>query len=730
MRLSISTPKRWLLLILAAYIILGIGYSIVIPLAETPDESEHFRYMQSIANSGELPVMLPVREENVTIEAHQPPLYYLVGATLFGYMDLDPADNPPDNPCFSFEPDDPGRKTAYLHNSEEWPPQRDLYRAFLMMRWLSVLMGAATVWLAYVIGRQAVPTLPWFAPAVAATLAFNPQFIFITASVNNDVPTTMLGAAIVALSVSSISRPRLGTYVLLGVIVGLGILSKFALFAFWPLAIIAAVWPALRITRSPFSLQLKFSGLIGRLLAVSVPPLLIAGWWYLRNYRLYGDPLMWDVTLAAKGPVIARTSPFTLSDLAEFVSLHFQSFWLWFGWLNIKAPDWVYGLFLLLCLGAAAGLVRWFLRRNIAVERPALVINALAILAIYASLLQYIQTINWTGYQGRLAFAAAASISLFITLGLAALGSRRLAAGTAAGLLVVAITALFLLLLPAYPRPTIYQPAEDLTRTCARFAEGLQIEAVDTGTVVRPGDSLPVTLYGYGLADAAGPQEITLVLRGADGQEVGQVFADLQWRAGEVVSSAVELPVAQDAIPARAVLDVALLDADGRNQSATSATGRLLDVPFSLEAVKIAPEETFAPVPLFETAANFGDLLVLIGYDVQWAESGPAVTLYWQAKETMAQDYTTFVHIVDGGGNLVAQSDGQPTNGIYPTSIWDEGEIVADRKELTLPADAPLEQLNMVTGVYLLETLQRLPVTDAAGQRQPGDQWRLDLPKP
>jgi hypothetical protein len=96
----------------------------------------------------------------------------------------------------------------------------------------------------------------------------------------------------------------------------------------------------------------------------------------------------------------------------------------------------------------------------------------------------------------------------------------------------------------------------------------------------------------------------------------------------------------------------------------------------------------------------------------------------------MAQDYTTFVHIVDGGGNLVAQSDSQPTNGIYPTSIWDEGEIVADRKELTLPADAPLEQLNMVTGVYLLETLQRLPVTDAAGQRQPGDQWRLDLPKP
>ncbi len=725
-----STQKRGLLFILAAYIALAVAYSIVIPLAETPDESEHFRYLQSIANSGELPVMQPEREANVTIEAHQPPLYYLVGAALFGGMDLDPADNPPDNPCFSFEPDDPGRKTAYLHNSEEWPPRRDLYRAFQMMRWLSVLMGAATIWLAYIIGRQAAPTLPWFAPAMAAMLAFNPQFIFITASVNNDVPTTMLGAAIVALSVIAIARPRPSAYILLGIISGLGILTKFALIAFWPLALAAAVWPALHMERHPFSLRFNFDGFTGRLLAVTVPPLLIAGWWYLRNYRLYGDPLMWDVTLAAKGSVIARTGPFTLSDLAEFISLHFQSFWLWFGWLNIKAPDWVYGLFLLFCLIAAAGMVRWLLKRNVPVERPSLVINALAVLAIYASLLQYIQTINWTGYQGRLAFAALASISMFITLGLAAIGGKRLAAGIAAVLLVAATGALLLLLLPAYPRPTIYQPAQDLTRACARFEEGLQIEAADSALTVRPGESLPLTIYGYGLADTPHPQTISVQLRGANDQEAGQVTSDLHWHAGEVVAAAVELPVAPDAVPARAMIDVAVLDADGRNQSATSATGRVLEVPFTLQAAKIAPAEAFSPDPQFETAASFGDRLALIGYDVQWEEQGPAVTLYWQAQEKMAQDYTTFVHVLNGDGELIAQSDGQPTDGIYPTSIWDKAEIVADRKELTLPAGALQEEVQMVSGVYLLEDLQRLPVTDAAGQRQPGDQWRLDLAAP
>ena len=261
-----------------------------------------------------------------------------------------------------------GAKSAFLHNSDEWPPQRDVYRAFLLMRWISVLMGAATVCLAYVIGSQMVPTIAWFGPAVAAMLAFNPQFILVTASMNNDVPTTLLGAAIVALSVSAISRPRMPIYVLLGIVTGLGLLTKFALIAFWPLALLAAVWPAIQISRSPFTVRLNPDGLFSRLLIVTLLPLLIAGWWYLRNYLLYGDPLMWDVTLAAKGSVIARTSPFTITDLGEFASLHFQSYWLWFGWLNIKAPGWIYGLLLLVCLIAAAGLIRLLMKRNVPVE--------------------------------------------------------------------------------------------------------------------------------------------------------------------------------------------------------------------------------------------------------------------------------------------------------------------------------------------------------------------------
>ncbi len=728
MRFSISPSQRWLLILLAIYAVLGISYSIVVPLAETPDESEHFRYMQVLTLTGQLPVMQPQIEDNFTQEAHQPPLYYLAGAALFGRMNLDPADNPPDNPCFSFQPDDPGRKSAYLHSSDEWFPQRDVYRAFLFMRWLSVLMGAATICFAYIIGRQVVPTIEWFAPAAAALLAFNPQFIFVTASMSNDVPTTLLGATIVALSSAAISRPRLWVYILLGIAAGMGMLSKFALIAFWPLALLAAVWPSIQVTRSPFAVRFTFRGLIGRLWPVILLPLLIAGWWYFRNYQLYGDPLIWAETLAAKGAVIARTAPFAFSDLVEFLSLHFQSYWLWFGWLNIKAPDWVYGLLVALCLAAAAGLVRLLLKRNLPVELPALSINGLAVLAIYASLLQYIQTVNWTGYQGRLAFAAAASIAMFIALGLAALAGRRLLFGVAGGMLILAVSALLLLLLPSYPRPEIYQPAKELTRTCARFDGGLQVEAVAGGSRVAAGDFLPVTVYGYGLDAAQQPQMLTVRLRGADGQEVGHASAGVTWRAGEVVGTEVDIPVSADALPARAVLDVVMSDEDGRQQNATSATARQLDVPVSLQTVKIAPGEVFRVDPQIIVGANFGDQMTLLGYDLDIDDPEPAITLYWQARESMVADYTTFVHIIDGAAESIAQNDSQPTGGVYPTSIWDKGEIVADRKEFVLPQDAQRTELRLAAGVYQLETMERLPVWDSSGRRQPDDRWLSELP--
>jgi hypothetical protein len=165
------------------------------------------------------------------------------------------------------------------------------------------------------------------------------------------------------------------------------------------------------------------------------------------------------------------------------------------------------------------------------------------------------------------------------------------------------------------------------------------------------------------------------------------------------------IPVSAAALPTRAILQVGLLTApNGEWQPATTPGGRFLDTPVSFTTLKIAPAEPLVANPQHPTIASFGNQLALLGYN----QTGDSLTFYWQALAPMSQDYTAFVHLLDEQGNLLAQHDGQPQAGDYPTSIWAAGEIVTDTITLPIPAgDSPYQ---LAIGVYLLATLERLPV--------------------
>ncbi len=70
------------------------------------------------------------------------------------------------------------------------------------------------------------------------------------------------------------------------------------------------------------------------------------------------------------------------------------------------------------------------------------------------------------------------------------------------------------------------------------------------------------------------------------------------------------------------------------------------------------------------------------------------------------------MHLMDGTGNLVAQHDSWPRNGRYPTSVWDQGEVVDDRHSLVLPANLPDGDYQVIMGLYSVESGERLPVLD------------------
>ncbi len=118
--------------------------------------------------------------------------------------------------------------------------------------------------------------------------------------------------------------------------------------------------------------------------------------------------------------------------------------------------------------------------------------------------------------------------------------------------------------------------------------------------------------------------------------------------------------------------------------------------------------------------ATLGSQVRFLGYDLSsdTVQAGDtfSVTLYWQALRPMEIGYHVFTHLATPSGKVVAQQDGVPRQGAYPTDLWQTGEVVADTYQVTVdPAVAPGEY-ELEVGMYRLENLKRLQVTDAAGQ--------------
>jgi len=95
-----------------------------------------------------------------------------------------------------------------------------------------------------------------------------------------------------------------------------------------------------------------------------------------------------------------------------------------------------------------------------------------------------------------------------------------------------------------------------------------------------------------------------------------------------------------------------------------------------------------------DDTATYENGMILMNAEV--IDSELPVDLWWQVDESISNDYTVSVILLDENGVLVAQDDAYPFMGQRPTSTFQPGEIVYDPHTLKLRDD--LDSLS--SGMY------------------------------
>ncbi|MCE2473571.1 MAG: hypothetical protein J4G18_17070 [Anaerolineae bacterium] len=492
---------HWLLPLL--FLLIGLVYLYAAPNFEASDSAQHIGVIKWIAERGE-----PDHAQLFGQEASQPSLYYLLMAAVwraFDTADFDERYLPSPFTAIGV-PARWGNRNLLIYQQVYPPDLRGSSLALYAIRFLSLCMGAATVAAVYQAARTALPGQKGVALLAASLTAFNPQFLFISASASNDALINLL-AALLCWQMLLMLRDGFCTRrsLLLALLIALAALTKLSGLTVAAVVGLAALWTlAQRRDIRGFAL------LAGATLALT---LLIAGPWYLRNLSLYGELFGTSTMLDHFGR--REISPWRLMT-EEFQGLR-VSYWAVFGAFNILAHEAFYHIMDLLSLVGAAGVVV-FLARNRQAKPLLTSLGFLALLLLLGAAMLFWWSLQTWASTGRLLFPFITSISLLLALGLRAWRIPPLL--VAAPLLVFSLAAPFLYIIPNYdhPPPVAALP-ESATVADAQWGD-LRLTGYELPPpqAWRPGDRIPLTFYWR--ADAQSPlaYALALSLLGADGE--------------------------------------------------------------------------------------------------------------------------------------------------------------------------------------------------------------------
>jgi hypothetical protein len=766
LELARRIPKSWLVT-LFLFGMLSWMYSQATPLLETDDETSHFEVVAYIAAQKRLPTMPEQFRTGAapTVSAamphyYVPPLYHLLAAFWAGEIDVAAfATAVIPNPNFArgyhISPAaDLSNKNMYVHTADQRPPYSDWAAAFWRVRWFSRLLGLVTLLGGLLLTRLLWPLASqkkWRWPAISL-VAFNPTFLYLSGGVNNDTLLVAISTWCFVLMVFMLTHqppgqksvPGIGwREAVLALLLAAGILTKQSAFILWPLAGLTILLAARPQTGRWWVATKKG-------VALFAAAMLIGGWWYLRNWRLYGDPLAFSTHNA---PIPVESVADRLSFFLGQCLAAFQTYWAAFGWGTISVhPTW-YTFFAFLTLVGMSGWLRptnspawprevsWLLW-------TAVFLNATLLMAwLWRTPAAY----------GRLMFPVIAPLACLLVE-----GWRRWLVRMPDGVAwvrqwwpaVVPATILTLALLvpvrylqPAFANP-IAKPPElaQATPITVRFDDIYQLVGYTfTPAAAVPGQVIDLTLFWQLAQLPDRPEDLDIFVQLAPHNPERQIagidtllgtarYPTSVWREGETIKQHVSLTVPPDApAPALYWFNVGLyhLPTDTRLPVLLEASHLLAERMVRLGPLAIRPNVKNKPEPTFALYKEFDNHIRLHGYDLtlpQPGETSLQLTLYWQAQTPPVTDWVVFVHLLDEAGQLVAQQDTRPVSGHYPTTWWQPGDWIVDTHTFTLSADNDLSGAVFQLGLYNSADGQRAVVVDGQQQALPDNVVLLRIP--
>jgi hypothetical protein len=280
-----------------------------------------------------------------------------------------------------------------------------------------------------------------------------------------------------------------------------------------------------------------------------------------------------------------------------------------------------------------------------------------------------------------------------------------------------------------------FTPPPMMQTVQANFAGKIELLGYDLPLrQVKAGEGIPLVLYWRGLVQMRENYTMFVQLLDANLQRRGgydrlprENYPTYLWVPGEVVDDGLAVPV--EAGAPNGIYTVRLgwyLQKSPDSQAEEQITPLPLvqnGQPLDETSIVIGPIKIGGPPPgvvantfspQYPLAVNLGEMINLRGYDLKLEPAAIRLKLYWQSVNRAQVDYTSFVHLRNQAGAIVAQVDRPPVAGAYPTSLWSTGEVIPDEVTISLPTTLPPGEYTVVVGLYDFATGLRLPVAGSA----------------